>query len=42
METMLNILDTVMAATNFPDHQVLAGDLGAIVEVYTDCAIPCL
>ena len=36
MDTMLNLLDTVIAATNFPEHQVLAGDLGAVVEVYTE------
>jgi hypothetical protein len=35
METSLNLLDTVVATVNFPDHNVLAGDLGAIVEVYT-------
>jgi hypothetical protein len=34
MNTPLNLLDTVIAATNFPEHQVLAGDLGAIVEIY--------
>ena len=32
---MLNLLDTVIAATNFPEHRVLAGDVGAIVEIYT-------
>ena len=35
MNTMLNLLDTVIAATNFPEYKVLAGDLGAVVEVYT-------
>ena len=35
MDTMLNLLDTVIAATNFPEYRVLAGDLGAVVEVYT-------
>lgn len=34
MDTMLNLLDTVIAATNFPEYKVLAGDLGAVVEVY--------
>ena len=29
MDTMLNLLDTVIAATNFPEYKVLAGDLGA-------------
>jgi len=36
MDSLLNLLDTVIAATNFPEHQVLAGDLGAVVEVYTE------
>jgi len=36
MDSMLNLLDMVIAATNFPEHQVLAGDLGAVVEVYTE------
>jgi len=31
----LSLFDTVIAATNFPEHAVLAGDLGAVVEVYT-------
>jgi hypothetical protein len=35
MDTMLNLLDTVIASTNFPEYKVLAGDLGAVVEVYT-------
>jgi hypothetical protein len=35
MDTMLNLLDTVIAAANFPEHTVLAGDVGAVVEVYT-------
>jgi hypothetical protein len=35
METRLDLLDTVIATADFPDHQVLAGDLGTIVEVYT-------
>ena len=34
MDTMLNLLDTVIASTNFPEYKVLAGDLGAVVEVY--------
>jgi hypothetical protein len=34
MDTTLNLLDTVIAATNFPEYKVLAGDLGAVVEVY--------
>ena len=36
MDTMLNLLDTVIAATNFPQYKVLAGDLGAIVEIYAE------
>lgn len=35
MDTKLNLLDTVVSATNFPEYKVLAGDLGAVVEVYT-------
>lgn len=35
MEISLNLLDTVIATVNLPDHNVLAGDLGTIVEVYT-------
>jgi hypothetical protein len=34
MESSLSLLDTVIATTNFPDHDVLAGDIGTIVEVY--------
>lgn len=34
MDNDLNLLDTVIAMANFPEHKVLAGDLGAIVEVY--------
>lgn len=35
MNAPLNLLETVIVAVNLPDHQVLAGDLGTIVEVYT-------
>lgn len=35
MGTQLDLLDTVIAAANFPEHKVLAGDLGAIVEIYS-------
>jgi hypothetical protein len=31
----LNLFETVITTVNIPDHHVLAGDLGAIVEVYT-------
>lgn len=30
-----NLLDTIIATANIPDHKVLAGDLGTIVEIYT-------
>ncbi len=36
MDTRLDLLETVVATVNVPDYQVLAGDLGAVVEVYTD------
>jgi hypothetical protein len=29
-------LETVIATVNIPDQRVLAGDLGTIVDVYTD------
>jgi hypothetical protein len=35
MEISLNLLDPVIATVNLPDHNVLAGDLGTIVEVCT-------
>jgi hypothetical protein len=35
MANSLDLLNTVIVTANFPDHDVLAGDLGAIVEVYT-------
>jgi hypothetical protein len=35
MGTLLKALDTVIATVNLPEHEVLAGDLGAIVEIYT-------
>ena len=34
MNKALDLFDTVIAAVNLPEHKVLAGDLGAIVEVY--------
>lgn len=34
MDKDMNLLDTVIAMANFPEHKVLAGDLGAVVEVY--------
>ena len=36
MDTLPSMLETVIVTTSFPDQQVLAGDLGTIVEVYTD------
>ena len=35
METNISLLDTVIATVDFLDEQVLAGDLGTIVEVYS-------
>ena len=35
MNDHLPLLETIIVTVNFPDQQVLAGDLGAIVEVYT-------
>ena len=29
-----NLLDTVIAAVNIPDHKILAGDIGTVVEIY--------
>jgi len=34
MET-LKLLETVIATVNLPDHGILAGDLGTVVEIYT-------
>jgi hypothetical protein len=34
MDKDMKLLDTVIAVANFPEHKVLAGDLGAVVEVY--------
>ena len=35
LDTTFNLLETVIASVNVPDHEILAGDLGTIVEVYT-------
>ncbi len=35
----LKILDLVVAAVNIPDHKILAGDLGTIVEIYAKPAL---
>jgi hypothetical protein len=31
----LDLLDTIITTTDFPQNQVLAGDLGTIVEIFT-------
>jgi hypothetical protein len=35
MSNVIDLLETVIATANFPGHSVLAGDLGTVVEVYT-------
>jgi hypothetical protein len=35
MDYALSLLDSVISAVDVPEHQVLAGDLGTIVEIYT-------
>jgi len=35
MDKSSSLLDTVIATVDFPEQQVLAGDLGTIVEIYT-------
>ena len=35
MSKRFELLETIIATVNLPEHQVLAGDLGTIVEVYT-------
>jgi len=39
MDETIEILETVIVTASFPDHAVLAGDLGAIVEIYTAPAL---
>lgn len=34
METP-KLLETIVVTVNIPDHKILAGDLGTIVEIYT-------
>ncbi len=36
MEKSYDLLETVIATVDLPEQQVLNGDLGTIVEVYTD------
>ena len=38
-ERRLDLLETVIVTIDLPDEDVLAGDLGAIVEVYTSPAL---
>jgi hypothetical protein len=35
MDTTYDLLETVITTVNLPDHEVLSGDIGTIVEVYT-------
>jgi hypothetical protein len=37
----LALLDTIITTTDFPQDQVLAGDLGTIVEIYTRPHLAC-
>jgi hypothetical protein len=41
MDTDMKLLGTVIARANFPEHKVLAGDLGAVVEVYVAPSLAC-
>ncbi|MDZ7785022.1 MAG: DUF4926 domain-containing protein [Halioglobus sp.] len=34
-----NMLDTVVLASDIPEHNLRAGDIGAVVEVYDDEAV---
>ena len=36
MNTTIELLETVIATVNFPGQSVLAGDLGTVVEIYTE------
>jgi hypothetical protein len=35
MNDPIELLETIVTTVNFPEHHVLAGDLGTVVEVYT-------
>jgi hypothetical protein len=35
MSKRYELLETIIVTVNLPEHQVLAGDLGTIVEVYS-------
>jgi hypothetical protein len=39
MDGELGLINTVVATASFPEYQVLAGDLGAVVEVYAAPAL---
>lgn len=34
-----NVLDTVVLAIDIPEHNLRAGDIGAVVDVYDDGAV---
>ena len=36
MDGELGLINTVVATASFPEYRVLAGDLGAIVEIYAE------
>ncbi len=36
LDKTLSLLATVIATVDMPDHQVLAGDIGTVVEVYAE------
>jgi hypothetical protein len=36
MDGELGLTNTVVATASFPEYRVLAGDLGAIVEIYAE------
>ena len=35
----IELLATIITTTNFPDQQVLVGDIGTVVEIYTSPAL---
>ncbi len=34
MPSHLSLLDTVVVTENFPEEQILSGDIGTVVEIY--------
>lgn len=36
MDNGIDLLEIVIATANFPGYSVLAGDLGTVVEIYSD------